>query len=111
MKKIIAIFLFLLAFSISANAQSEIKKTTPEAKATQNVTELTRQTDINDEALLENLYKLFLKKHKELAKENITQSEKQKIYNTVDAKLKASFSDQQIKQFQAVEGLYDKLIK
>ncbi len=111
MKKIIAIILFLFAFSISVNAQNEMKKSTPEAKATQNVLEITKLTDLNDEAMLQNLYKLFLKKHKELANENITESEKQKVYSTVDAKLKATFSSEEIKRFQAIDGLYDKLIK
>lgn len=112
MKKIIAIFIMLFAFSLSSNAQTAAAKETSESKAKQNVFELSKVIDLNgDNTLTGDLFQLFLKKQKDLTKENITEAEKQQIAAMIDYKLKATFSEVQIENIKAVPGLYDKLIK
>jgi 5-formyltetrahydrofolate cyclo-ligase len=113
MKKIIAFSLLLFAFSINASAQSEKEKKekTFEVMASKDLSEISKLMDMNDEPVLQNLHNLFLKKHKDLAKENISASEQQEIYTRVDQKLRTIFSEEQIKKFQSIDGLYDKLIK
>ncbi len=113
MKKIIAIFVLFFAFSLSANAQTEKKiekkQESPEAAAKQNLHELSKTIDISaNPDLFTNLNQLFITKHKMLSKENITENEKQEVYKIIDAKLRATLSDDQIKEIEA-KGVYERL--
>jgi hypothetical protein len=114
MKKIIAIFVLFFAFSLGTNAQTTTTKqkvdNTPEAKAKQNVLDLNKNMDLDDQKIFDDLFQLFLKKHKELEVAT-TEAEKAAISAVIDAKLRATFKENQIKALQRVEGLYDKLIK
>lgn len=114
MKKIIAIFVLLMAFTIGATAQTaktkEIVNESVEAKAKQNVKDLNNNMDITDQKMFDALYQLFLNKHKDLETAT-SETEKTAISKIIDAKLRATFNDNQIKELQRVEGLYDKLIK
>ncbi|MEO8516298.1 MAG: hypothetical protein ABI426_06120 [Flavobacterium sp.] len=112
MKKIIAIFIMFFAFSLSTNAQTAVAKETPESKAKQNVFDLTKAIDTNGgDTMYNDLFQLFLKKHKDLEKENITEAEKQQISAMIDFKLKATLGEGQVENLKAVPGLYDKLIR
>lgn len=110
MKKLLSIFVLFFAFTLSASAQTEKRKPTPEENAKQNTFEVSKAIEISAD-LQASLYKLFVKKHTELSKEGITENEKQEVYKTIDAKLKATFSDEQIKKLESTDGLYDRLLK
>lgn len=111
MKKLLQILLFVFAFTMSANAQ-EKRELTPAEKAKQNVLELSKAIDTNgDDQFFVNMNNLFLAKHEGLAKEGITEAEKKEIYSNMDLKMRATFSENQIKQIMQQPGLYDRLIK
>ncbi|WP_310555910.1 hypothetical protein [Flavobacterium sp.] len=110
MKKIFALFLLLLAFSATANAQVESKKENPEVLAKNDVIEFSKIIDINT-TTNDALYGLFLKKHKNIKTLKETSEEEIKQLSTsIDMKLRASFSDEDIKKLEGVEGLYQRLI-
>lgn len=111
MKKLLPILMMLFAFSFGANAQqSKDNKPFPEEKAKQETFELTKIVEV-DGATQQALFQLFLKKHKDLDNENVklTEADKQQYAAIVDAKLRATLSDEQIQKLQTV-GLYDKLL-
>lgn len=114
MKKIIAICVLFFAFSLGTNAQTikskEIAENSLEAKAKQNVKDLNNNMDLDDSKIFDDLFQLFLKKHRELETAT-TAEQKAAISAVIDAKLRATFKENQIKALQKVEGLYDKLIK
>jgi hypothetical protein len=114
MKKFIAIFVLFFAFCLTTSAQSaDVKQkvnNSPEAKAKQNVLDLSKNMDLDDQQVLADLFQLFVKKHKDLDAAT-TETEKAAISAVIDAKLRATFKENQIKSLQRVEGLYDKLIK
>ncbi len=113
MKKIITILVLFLTFTLSANAQSTDKKSMKEAaetKAREDLSELSKSMDMPSEKVYHDSYKLFLQKHKDLAKAT-TESEKTKISNEVEAKLKTLFNERLINSIKEVDGLYERLIK
>lgn len=107
MKKLLSIFVLFFAFTFSGLAQTE-KKQAPEERAKINTFEFNKviQVDGDTQAAL---YQLFVKNYTEMAKENISEAQKQEISHIIDAKLRASFSDDQIKQLETT-GLYQRLI-
>ncbi|MGH2665678.1 hypothetical protein [Flavobacterium sp.] len=111
MKKLLPILMMLFAFSFGANAQqSKERKPFPEEKAKQETFELTKVIEV-DGATQQALFQLFLKKHKDLDNETVkfTEADKQQLSSIIDAKLRATLSDDQIQKLQSV-GLYEKLI-
>jgi hypothetical protein len=113
MKKIISILVLFFALSVGANAQSTDKKSmklAAEAKARENLKDLTYNMDMPSEKVYQDLYDIFLKKQMDLAKAT-TETEKNQISNGVDAKLKALLNENLIGSLKEVDGLYDKLIK
>ena len=111
MKKLLQILLFVFAFSVGPNAQ-EKRQLTPAEKAKQNVFELSKAIDTNgDDQFFVNMNNLFLAKHEALSREGITEAEKSEIYKNSDMKMRATFSENQIKQIMNQPGLYDRLIK
>lgn len=112
MKKILLIFVLFFTFSLSANAQAENKTTQKglsiEEKAKQNVASLTAVMELTS-PMSEALNQLFYRKHKLLSGENITVAEKQQVSNEIDAKLRATLSDELIQKLIA-KDLYKNLI-
>ena len=111
MKKILIVLLMIFAFSISANAQTETKELTSEGKAKSDLHDLTVAIDTESDDFRMAIYYLMLKKHQTLSSNDISTEMKNEFSRTVDAKLKASFNEEQIKQLKEIPGLYDKLIK
>ncbi len=95
------------AFTFSGLAQTE-KKQAPEERAKMSTFEFSEVIKIDGDTQAA-LYQLFVKNYTELAKEGITEAQKQEISHSIDAKLRASFSDDQIKQLETT-GLYKRLI-
>ena len=111
MKKILTVLLMIFAFSISANAQTEKKELTSEGKAKSDLYDLTKAIDTESDDFRMAIYYLMLQKHQTLSDNDISNQIKNEFSQMVDAKLKASFNEDQITQLKAVPGLYDKLIK
>jgi type I site-specific restriction endonuclease len=114
MKKIISIVVLFFAFSIGANAQSTPSKKSIkqelETKARKNLADLSQNMDIPSEKVYDELYKVFLKKHTDLATAK-TEGDKTQISNQVDASLKQLLNENLVNGLKEIEGLYDKLIK
>lgn len=112
MKKILLIFVLFFTFSLTANAQVDKKapqkELSIEEKAKQNVESLTAVMDI-DNSMSEALNQLFYRKYKLLSRENITVAEKQEVSNQIDAKLRATLSNELIQKIVA-KNLYQNLI-
>lgn len=110
MKKIYTILFMFFAFAMNCNAQTAKKVQTAPEKAKMNLYDLTISMDIDSDQTRMSLYDMFVQKHTNLEKEGITAAEKQAIYNDIDGKLKATFTEQQILDLKARPGLYESFI-
>lgn len=117
MKKIIAILTLTLAFSLNANAQDkkvvskeEIakKELTPEAKAKNDAYELIRFLGL-EENKLGMFTSLFTKKHAVLAEEGLTSERKNELTRIIDAKLRASLTNEQMEKLDKNSELLTRL--
>ncbi|RXR20469.1 hypothetical protein EQG63_00635 [Flavobacterium amnicola] len=111
MKKIVSIFLFLLAFTFNAQAQTEAKaEVIYNAKAKSDLKDLVSVADISaDSSLFNGIYKLFVTKHEQLANPAITAEEKTAITKMVTEKLIGSLSAEQYKAIADNPKLFQKL--
>jgi len=113
MKKSIALFLLFFAFSFSANAQSDEAKreVTIHAKAKSDLKDLVNVVNIsNDNDLFSGIHKLFMSKHEQFAKAEITVEEKAAISKNIQEKLIGSLTAEQYKAIADQPGLLKKLI-
>lgn len=111
MKRLLHLLFFVFAFSVTANAQGK-SNSTPAEKAKQNVLDVTYAMDTNgNDKFFADLNTIFLAKHTALAKEGISDAEKNEIYATVDRKLRALFSENQMKLISEQPELYERLLK
>ena len=109
MKKLLSLFVLFFAFSLTANAQTERKDQSPEVSAKKDLHELTKIIDVSaPENLFVSLNGLFVTKHKMLSREGITETEKKQVTSEIDAKLRATLKDDQIKKLEA-SGIYERL--
>lgn len=112
MKKLLSIFVLFLVFSLPASAQDEKtakeKEFSIKEKATQNVESFAAVMDLTN-PMAEALNQIFYKKYKLLSKENITETEKMEVSNSVDEKLKAILNEELIKKLES-KGIYKNLI-
>lgn len=120
MKKIIALFVFMLAFGLTANAQKKQAAQAAPATETANAAELAiKQASSKDLALLmevveldttnkQNLLGLFEWKHRYLA-QNLSNERKAIIADTVEAKMKATLTPDQNAKLATSPALLEKL--
>ncbi|KGO85634.1 hypothetical protein Q765_15605 [Flavobacterium rivuli WB 3.3-2 = DSM 21788] len=113
MKKIIAILVVMLGFGFTANAQQKrvsVKSPTTgvqavakdpvvEQAATKDLTALTKVVTLND-VEKQNFKGLFEYKHREL-KKALTPDQKKVLLNSIDAKLRASLTPDQMAKLDA----------
>jgi hypothetical protein len=119
MKKITTLFAIVFFASLSLNAQSQKKEIATatiipeelsiEDKAKADTKALRNFMDMDDK-MAQALTGLFAYKHKNLAAKDLSEAGKKDIYRIIDAKLKATFNNDQILSIQKEPGLYDKLI-
>ncbi|HSD14850.1 MAG TPA: hypothetical protein VLB74_09405 [Flavobacterium sp.] len=107
MKKLITLFVLFLAFSINASAQD--KPVGPEVRAKKDLEQLMQvvQPDNNMQVALFNL---FIKKYQELDAPNMTPARRLEITSMMDAKLRASLTNDQIIALEKSNDLYSHLI-
>lgn len=111
MKRLLHLLFFVFAFSIAVNAQ-EKSNLSPAEKAKQNVSDVAYMMDTNgNDKFFADLNSIFLEKHTALAKEGVSDAEKNEIYATVDRKLRALFSESQMKLISEQPEVYEKLLK
>lgn len=107
MKKIITFFVLFLAFSINASAQD--KSVSYEISAKKDLEQL--MTVIKpDNNMQVALYNLFIKKYQELDTPAITTAKRLEITSIIDAKLRASLTDDQMITLEKHKDLYAHLI-
>jgi hypothetical protein len=108
MKKLIAAFTLMLAFSINANAQD---KNTPSAfdlgkKQAANLTEFIGLDKVQEE----NFARLFEQKISVLDNKDLTQERKDEFSRVIEAKIRASLDQNQIEKLEKNKELFEKLI-
>ncbi|ESU23447.1 hypothetical protein FEDK69T_16130 [Flavobacterium enshiense DK69] len=107
MKKIITLFVLFFAFSINASAQD---KSIEFKKSAKKDLELLLSV-IPIEGNMQNaIYNLFVKKHKDLNAPDMTPAKRSQITHTVDAKMKASLTNDQITALEKNKEIYAQLI-
>ena len=108
MKKLIAAFIFMLAFSINANAQD---KNTPSAYdlAKKQAAELTEYLGL-DKIQNENFARLFEQKISVLDNKDLTQERKDEFSRVIEAKIRASLDQNQTEKLEKNQELFQKLI-
>lgn len=123
MKKIIAVLTLFLAFTIGANAQDkkglskeEIaknetlrKELPPEVAGKNDAVELVKFVGL-DESNVEIYTRLFAKKHKVLAYEGLTAEKKAELTRSIEAKLRAGLTAEQMEKLDRNPELLKKLI-
>ncbi|MCR5863244.1 hypothetical protein LRS05_14435 [Flavobacterium sp. J372] len=120
MKKIIALFVVMLAFGLNANAQ---QKKAPKAAAKETTKELTvaeaAQSDLDaltaiitnlDKTKKQDLYNLFEYKHRTM-REGLSAERKAAVSQSIEAKLKASFEPADIQKLENNPAVMRKLIQ
>lgn len=107
MKRIITLLVLFFAFSINASAQD--KSVEPEMSAKKDLELLTTVITVENDMHMP-FYNLFLKKHKALAEPGITQAKREEISNIIDAKLKASLTNDQVASLEKNQEAYYQLI-
>ncbi len=121
MKKIIAIFVIMLAFSVSANAQQKAATTKKvETKAVEKKSPKDiKEASMNDLVALKkviafegtqeaDLYRLFEHKH-ELLQQDLSTERKQILSETIEAKIKATLTSSQMDKVAAKPALLKQL--
>lgn len=108
MKKLIAAFTLMLAFSINANAQD---KDTPSSYdlGKKQAAELTEFLGL-DKVQEENFARLFEQKISVLDYKDLTQERKDELSRVIEAKIRASLDQNQIEKLEKNKELFQKLI-
>jgi ATP phosphoribosyltransferase regulatory subunit HisZ len=108
MKKIIAAFTMMLAFSISINAQDN--KITPEMAAKKDAAELTEYLGLN-ETQNADFFRLFEMKHTVTLDPQMSDERKKEMRRVVEAKMMASLTADEIEKLNQNQDLKKKLLK
>lgn len=106
MKKIIALFAFVFAFSINAVAQDNKAEIEKNAKKDLEIVMNFVKVD-ND--LQTPLLKLFKKKHEGISAPNTTEETKREISSVIEAKLRATLNAEQISALEK-NNVFNQLI-
>jgi DNA primase large subunit len=117
MKKIIAVLTLLFAFSVSANAQdkkvtskTEIAKPelTIEDLAKRDAEELAKFVGLDSEKI-PTYTRLFQKKYKVMSNPGLTKENKTELVSSIEAKLRAGLTPEQIEKLDKNPALLKKL--
>lgn len=107
MKKIIALFVLMFAFTFNANAQDKNKAT---ELAKQDTQELAQYLGIQGEVLTD-LQTVFKEKHDVLLIEGISEDRKVILSNYVETKLSSLLSQGDLDKLKADKALYKRLTR
>lgn len=113
MKKSIALFMLFFAISFTASAQSDDAKreVAIQAKAKSDLKDLVNVANISgDNNLFTAIHRLFVSKHEQFSKTEITAEEKALISKNVQEKLIGSLTAEQYKAIADNPVLFKKLI-
>ena len=109
MKKIFFLIALFFAFSFNVSAQ-EKQEITPQAQAKLDATKVTEFLKL-DKAISDSLYQLFEMKYTILSDKLLTTERKNEFSKVVEAKLRATFTGEQMKVLESQKDLYEHLIK
>lgn len=108
MKKIIAVIILIVAFSINANAQGKQALSSAD-KGKKEAAELTLYLKLN-EAQNADFERLFEQKHRALEVPDLSQERKDELAKVIEAKIRASLTIKQTEQLVRNAELFKKLI-
>jgi len=108
MKKLAAIFTFLLAFSLSANAQQSGMSADEAAK--KDVSELHQVVTLTD-SQQQNLVPLFKMKHETMQDATISAERKKEMSRAVASKISSTIDDKQQEKLNSNPELLERLTK
>jgi len=110
MKKIITLFVLFFAFSINASAQDSQDKSVPvEVKAKKDLESLMSIVTL-DNTMQTAIFNLFIHKHRELESSDMTNSKRIQISSVIDAKLRASLTNDQMITLEKHKDIYAQVI-
>ena len=107
MKKIFVSIMFLLAFSISANAQ--VKKISNEELAKKDAVTLTQFLGLNDTQNAD-FFRLFVMKYEVFNNPDASKERKEETKNIMRAKIEASLDAKQFEKLLVNKDLFNSLI-
>lgn len=108
MKKILSILVLFVAFTINANAQEKgFKKVDEKVEAKSNLAALSQVVQL-DAKLSQDLFGLFEYKYRSL-NENLSADRKVELAKTIEMKLRATLSNEQMQLIESKQGLLHKL--
>jgi hypothetical protein len=108
MKKLIAAFTLMLAFTINANAQDK-NTTSAYDLAKKQAAELTEYLGL-DKTQNENFVRLFEQKFSVLENKDLTKERKDEFSRVIEAKIRASLDPNLIDKLEKNRELFEKLI-
>lgn len=104
MKKIVSIFVFLLAFTFNANAQEKsFKRVDEQVEANKNLTALKEVIQL-DATKSADMFRLFEYKYRNL-NENLSEERKASLTKIMEMKLRASFTPNEMQLIENKKGL------
>jgi hypothetical protein len=107
MKKIIALFVFIVALSFNANAQ---EGKTAQELGKEDAQALVQYLEISG-PIVKDLQNLFVEKHHVLLTEGISEERIKVISDLIEHKLAATLDANEMEKLRSDEVLYKKLIK
>ena len=117
MKQLMIIFAFFILSNIAVQAQEGTPASTQQTskvrvdikkQAKQEATAISNFLEL-DEVQTQNFYRLFEHKHKNLALD-LSQERKEALKNIIEAKIRASLSEEKMTKLESNQELFQKLI-
>ncbi len=106
MKKLIAVFTFMLAFAAGANAQD--KKMSAEESAKLDAIEMAEKLNL-PATQQQDFQRLFMMKHEVMSDPNMSVERKKEMARVVDLKIRASLNAEQLQKLDSNPALLAKL--
>lgn len=107
MKNLLGALVLFLAFTVNASAQETFKKVDEKVEAKTNLAALSEVVPVQG-TLSEDLFRLFEYKHRNL-NENLSAERKVELAKTIEMKLRATLSADQMQKIESKPGLLKKL--
>lgn len=108
MKKIFSLLALFLAFSFSMNAQ-EKQEINPQVQAKADAVKVSELLKLDD-MYREGVYRLFEMKYMTLADKTLPAERKKELSKIIEAKLRATFSGEQMAILESKKEFFDHLI-
>lgn len=107
MKKIVLLLALFFAFTINMSAQE--KEETPQVQAKNNTVKITQMLKLDD-TYRDSLYQLLEMKYTTMADKTLPAERKKEFSKIMEAKLRATFTNEQMAKLEAEKDFFNQLI-